>query len=233
MVQEACHIVLITMVVSRPLAIMIVMEVHDDLMNTTLNVVADAGMSAGAATTAVDIPVVLTPPVRARVPGPSPGLALDPDHGRPLVRNTACALARVRGTESETMATRARAVRRVPTTGMHRLVSAPVPVPAPPAHLLALVWAVLAVAVAFSASTVALAAVLVVPRVLRGGGVAPRVDTRRASLILRANVRGVRANTRTTSASGRHPVVLLVPVLCQSLLDAGSRVKSRKCQLSP
>ena len=235
MVQEACHIALITKVVSRPPAIMIAMEVHGDLMNTTLNVVADAGMSAGAATTAVDIPVVLTPPVRARVLGRSPSLALDPDHGRHLVRNTAYALVRVRGTESETMATRARAVRRVRTTGMLRLVSAPVPVPAPSGHLLALVRVVLAVAVAFSALMVALAAVLVAPLVLRGGGVAPRVDTRRASLILilRANVRGARVNTRTTSAIGRHPVVPLVPVLCRSLLDAGSWVKSRKCRSCP
>jgi len=169
----------------------------------------------GEAITVVDIPDVLTPPVRARVPDPSPGLTLDPDRGRPLVRNTTCAPVRVRGTEIEIMATTARAVRRMRTTGMLGLVSVPVPVPAPSVH--PLVPLVLALAVAYSAfSTGASAAVPVAAL----DGVAPRVDTRLASLTLRANVGGVSVNTGTTSATGRSPVVLL---------DTGSRVKDRKC----
>lgn len=209
---------------------MIATAAHGARMNMNPNAVADAGVGVGAATIAVDIPAVLTPPVRAHVRDPSPGLALDPGRGRPLVRNTACAPVRVRGTESETMATKAQAVRRVRTTGMLRLVSAPVPVPAPQVHPLALAWAVLALAVAFSVfSTVALAAVPVAPLALGGGGVAPRVDTRLASLILRANVGGVSVNTITTSVSGRCLVVLPVPVLVALVvLDIGSWVKGRK-----
>jgi len=210
---------------------MIATAAHGAHTNTNLNAVADAGVSVGAAITAVNIPAVLTPPVRARAPGPSPGLAQDPDRGRPLVRNTACAPVRVRGRESEIMATKARAVRRVRMTGMLRLVPAPVPVPAPQVRPLALAAAVLALAVALAVfSTVALAAVPVAPPALGGDGVAPRVDTRLASLILRANVGGVSVNTITTSVSGRCPVVLLVLVLVALVvLDTDSWVKGRKC----
>jgi hypothetical protein len=191
-------------------------------MNTSLNADADAGVGVGVgvgvgagadlgeATTVVDIPIVLTPPIRAHVPDPSPGLALDPDPDHPPVQGTACAPVRGRGTEIETMGTTAR------PTG--KLVSAPVPVPAPSVHLLALAFQwVLALAMAYSAFSTEASAVVPVAAL---GGVAPRVDTRLASLTIRANVGGVSVNIGTTSVSGRCPVVLLVLVL-----DTGSWVK--------